>query len=209
MTRSRTGDGMEISPTYTVRDWRNLKLDPDAPDENQWEQAANILKDRIEGRFLKPAQALIDMAEDDPCLRFGFAILALDFLVIETVQGFRKGCVNHDGESKALFKRFLVLWSAFQKCVPDQAERDTKAERLYKSGRCALHHSGSTDRLIVRRTGDQMLEFGPDGRIELNRTVFHQELSDEFARYIDELKNPASVELRANLKAKMDAICRG
>jgi len=145
MTKSRTGDNMEISPNYTVRDWRNLRLDPDVPEENEWEKAAIILKDRIEGRFLMPAQALIDMAESDRRLRFGFAILALDFLAIETVQGFRKGCLSHDGESKSLFKRFLVLWSAFQICVPDQEERDRQAERLYKCGRCALHHSGSTD----------------------------------------------------------------
>lgn len=210
MTRSRTGDGMEISPTYTVGDWRKLKLDPDDPNENQWKIAADILKDRIEGRFLKPAQALIDMAKNEPSLRFGFAILALDFLVIETVQGFREGVLKHaNGRSKELFRDFLVKWSTFKDCVPNEADRAEKAVEIYHAGRCALHHTGSTDNLIVRICLDQMIRFHSDGGIEINRNIFHKELCAEFDRYIEELKNPASRELRANFRKKMNFICNG
>ena len=208
MTRSRTGDDMYISPEYNVSHWRNLKLDLDTPDENQWKTAADILKDRIEGRFLKPTQALIDLGESSTTT-FGFAILALDFLVIETVQGFRKGYPDHQGKSKELVKDFLVNWRAFQDCVPDEAEREDRALKIFTAGRCALHHTGSTDNLIVRVLLDQMIQFHSDGGIEINRNTFHKELCAEFDRYIEELKNPASRELRANFQKKMDFICNG
>lgn len=208
MTRSRTGDDMYISPEYKVSDWRNLNLDPDTPDEDQWKKAADILKDRIEGRFLKPAQALIDLGESSTTT-FGFAILALDFLVIETLQGFRKGYTDHQGKSKELVKDFLVNWSAFQDCVPDEAEREDRAVKIFTAGRCALHHTGSTDNLIVRIRLDQMIQFHSDGGIEINRNKFHKELCAEFERYIKELENDASRELRTNFRKKMNFICNG
>ncbi|PLU21097.1 hypothetical protein BMJ20_33535 [Sinorhizobium medicae] len=181
----------------------------DNPTEANWLKAADILKDRIEGRFLKPAQALIDAGEDDASTRFGFAILALDFLVIETVQGFREGLTNHDKNSTRLFKNFLLQWDQFQASVAGRGdkEKEDKALELYIQGRCALHHSGTTDKLIVGRRGD-MLKFNGDGTIQVNRTEFHKLLTHEFNRYMAGLRNPTSVDLRANLKNKMDAICR-
>lgn len=199
---------MYISPEYKVSHWRNLKLDLDTPDENQWKTAADILKDRIEGRFLKPTQALIDLGESSTTT-FGFAILALDFLVIETVQGFREGLEDHKKESGGLFNRFLTKWSAFQACVPDETEREDKALKIFTAGRCALHHTGSTDNLIVRIHLDRMIQFHPDGGIEINRNTFHKELCAEFDRYVEELKKPASRVLRANFRKKMNFICNG
>ncbi|WP_109023398.1 hypothetical protein [Sinorhizobium fredii] len=202
-----TSGKIEISPSYTVQDWLNLGLDSN-PTEANWVMAVDILKDRIEGRFLKPAKALIDVGETDTTTKFGFAILALDFLVIETIQGFREGVVKHkNGKSSELFKNFLTTWTDFQACVPNAAEWDAKAGELYSQGRCALHHSGTTDKILVKRSRD-MLVFQPDGTIQVNRTEFHERLTDEFNRYIAELKIPASVDLRAHMKTKMDAICQ-
>ncbi|WP_141402025.1 hypothetical protein [Rhizobium subbaraonis] len=196
---------MMISPDYSVDYWQKLQLDPDNPDENEWTKAANVLQNRIQKRFLEPADALI--VADAPNSRgtFGFAILALDFIVIETIQGFREG---RTGNSQDQSVRFMKRWDEFLACLDDRTQWKSKAENLYAQGRCALHHRGSTDKIVVRR-GERypMLKFNDDGRIQINRTKFHRSLSDAFGRYIDELKQPESVSLRRCFKQKMDAIC--
>jgi len=196
-----------ISPKYTAQTWQDLNLDPDNPDEVQWQKAGDIIKDRIEGRFLKPADALIKAEEDKTQGTFGFAILALDFLVIETIQGFREGKVNHNGQSKALFKNFLTEWSLFKESVPVEDEREEKAIKLYENGRCALHHSGSTDFLKVGISG-KALEFSADGLIRISRKLFHQSLSQESSRFIQAIETPGDPVLRRNVRTKMDEICQ-
>ncbi|NRP86691.1 hypothetical protein GFPCMMHI_02599 [Ensifer adhaerens] len=196
-----------ISPKYTAQNWQDLNLDPDNPDEAQWQEAGDIINDRIEGRFLKPADALIEAEKDKTEGTFGFAILALDFLVIETVQGFREGKINHNGQSKTLFKNFLTEWSLFKESVPVEAEREPQAIKLYENGRCALHHSGSTDFLKVGISGEA-LEFSEDGSILINRTLFHRRLSEEFTCFIEAIKAPGDPVLRRNVKTKMTEICQ-
>ncbi|WP_457578813.1 hypothetical protein [Ensifer adhaerens] len=206
MARNAPAGAFWISPRYHNQDWLSLTLDPNNPDEIQWAQAADILEDRITARFLKPAQELINLEAGKSSGTYGFAVLALDFLVAETIQGFREGRIDHTGKSSKLFKRFMVNWSEFQASVPIANERSRKALLLYENGRCALHHSGTTDKIKVNRSGN-LLVFHADGRIEINRTDFHAGLTNEFARHIAALKHPASVVLRTNLKTKMDAIC--
>lgn len=199
----------KISPKFYAQDWHDLKLDADNPDEAEWSKAADILKDRLEGRFLTPAQVLIDLDKIQAESTFGFAILALDFLVLETIEGFREGLTNHNRQSENLFVSFMSQWVEFQACVPMVNDRATKASDLYKQGRCALHHSGTTDRIIVRRgeTFD-MLTFNADRSIEINRTKFHEGLCNEFNRYLASLRDRTNVDGRKKMQAKMAAICR-
>lgn len=202
----RTGDDIYISPKYKIERWKALDLDPDNPNQNDWNTAVDILDDRITERFLKPAQYLINAPFEESLPTFGFAILALDFLVIETIQGFRKGVPNHKGKSEKLIVGFLKKWNAFTQCVPSGIDVKERAERLYVDGRCALHHSGTTDRLTVGVTGE-MVTFNEDQTFRINRTEFHEQLVEEFKRYLLELRDPNSMGLRQNFKAKMNYIC--
>lgn len=202
----RTGDDIYISPKYKIERWKALDLNLAPPNENDWNTAVDILDDRITERFLKPAQYLINAPLDGYQPTFGFAILALDFLVMETIQGFRKGVPNHKGKSEKLIVGFLKKWNAFTQCVPAGTDFKEKAERLYVGGRCALHHSGTTDRLTVGVTGE-MITFNEDQTLRINRTKFHEQLVEEFKRYLLELRNPDSVDLRQKFKRKMNSIC--
>ncbi|RSC31480.1 hypothetical protein EGT36_22915 [Agrobacterium sp. FDAARGOS_525] len=202
----RTGDDIYISPKYKIERWKALDLDPENPNEDDWNTAVDILDDRITERFLKPAQYLINTPLEGSQPTFGFAILALDFLVIETIQGFRKGVPNHNGKSEKLVVGFLKKWNAFSQCVPPGTGVKGQAERLYVDGRCALHHSGTTDSLIVGITGE-MIAFNGDQTIRINRTEFHEQLVEEFKRYLNELRDPASADLRKNFRKKMNSIC--
>jgi hypothetical protein len=199
-TKSRS---LQISPKYTVADWRGLVLNADNPKQEDWLKAVDVLRDRIEGRFIKPAQTLIDNDTKPPT--FGFAVLALDCLVLETIQGFRKGLPNHKRQSQALFVEFLANWQPFIACLgAGMVAKDTAAE-FYIQGRCALHHSGATDKITVGVSGP-MMRFD-NGQIILNRNLFHSELQAEFNRYLAVLSDPASIEPRKKFRLKMNPIC--
>lgn len=197
----------EIAPGYRVSEWRSLTLDPTAGAAPDWDKAIKILDSRLRSRFIEPAQVLIESENGKGRGRFGFAILAIDFLLIETIQGFRSGQISHRNRSKALFKAFLTAWPAFKICIPAGKNPEELAANIFEKGRCALHHTGSTDQIVVKRSGP-MFVFYDDGRIEINRTLLHQELVAVFSNYTSDLRLPESVELRKKYKVKMDHICQ-
>lgn len=201
-TQSRS---LQISPKYTVEFWRSLELDADNPKQEDWLKAVDVLRDRIHGRFITPAQTLIDVDRGNKQQTFGFAILALDCLVLETIQGFREGVPNHTGHSTRLFKEFLSAWQPFINCLDAGMVAVDKAEEFYKQGRCALHHSGATEKMKVGISGP-MMKFD-NGDITINRTRFHTELVAEFNQYLEALSDPAAVDLRKKFLLKMNPIC--
>lgn len=201
-TKSRS---LQISPKYTVDFWRGLVLSPENPQHDDWQKAVDVLRDRITGRFITPAQMLIDLDKDSRPPTFGFAILALDCLVLETIQGFRDGLPDHKRQSKRLFRDFLSGWKPFLDCLDDGMVAATKAEKFFDQGRCALHHSGATEKVRVGISGP-MMSFAGD-EITLNRTAFHTELVAEFEQYLAVLSNPESMEPRKKFLQKMNPIC--
>ncbi len=212
MGSSTLPDNFEIAPGHRVRGWKSLILDENEGKSADWAKAIAILDARIRRRFIDPAQLLIDAENGTGRGTNGFAVLAIDFLLIETIQGFREGLTNHDRQSKALFKAFLTQWPVFTACVPSGEDSGDVAVRVFEQGRCALHHTGSTDRIIVRKSdtggkGGKVFVFHDDGRITINRTLLHEELTKAFDGYLAELSDPANIGLRKKFKDKMDHIC--
>ncbi len=68
---------MRLSPRFTKKDWQP------AFDVGDWGAAIDIVEDRIRGRWLDAARLLLD----DPRTGLGFAILALDCVIIESMWG--------------------------------------------------------------------------------------------------------------------------
>ncbi len=78
----------KISPRYTVGDWADLGPRLEDPfDQNAWLQACDIARDRIENRFLLPAKVLMEHPNSTGH-GFGFAMMALDCLLIDALQAF-------------------------------------------------------------------------------------------------------------------------
>lgn len=199
-------DDFEIAPGHRVRGWKSLSLDETDPAAADWSKAISILDARIRRRFIEPAQLLIDAENGKSRGTNGFAVLAIDFLLIETIQGFRSGLTDHTGQSGRLFAGFLMDWPGFTACIPPTKKAADLAKSVYTQGRCALHHTGSTDRIVVRKSG-KMFVFHDDKRIEINRSLLHQQLTKAFDAYLAALKEPEHVELRKNFKIKMKKIC--
>jgi hypothetical protein len=72
---------MLISRNYTAKDWKSLTFKT----EDEWQKAVDIFLDRIETRYLIHIDRIIKHRTS------GFAVLALDCTLIETLEQFRRG----------------------------------------------------------------------------------------------------------------------
>jgi hypothetical protein len=197
----------EIAPGIRVSDWTNLQLDPAAADSDDWKRAIEILHDRIKFRFLDPVDEMLALDEKRSPKTFGFAVLAIDFLVVETLQGFREGRADHTDISGHLIRGFLSRWKDFRKCVPLEAKLGELTNNIFKGYRCALHHSGGTDGDFRVVAYGPMIKFEGADQIAINRTAFHTALKREFHAYLNELHAPKGTGLRGKFLTVMNAIC--
>lgn len=196
-------DDFEIAPGYSVADWKGLQLSD--PNSSDWAKAIEIFRMRIRLRFIDPVDVLIAYEAEQTRGIFGFAILAIDCLLIETLQGFREGLSSHDGASKRLVRTFLSenLSGHFD----DGNSAGSKSDLFYARCRCAIHHSGQTDGdFRVGRSGP-LISFEMNNRVRLNRTAFHETIKSEFERYLKLLSDDSELKLRANFRNKMNSLC--
>jgi hypothetical protein len=88
---------LRISPQYTSLNWQAL----DANDPKDWSKAADVVRDRLEGRFLGFASNALKAKHS------GFVVLAIDSLLAETIQQFKEGVTNGHRRSTEMVTRFL------------------------------------------------------------------------------------------------------
>ena len=193
---------MQIAPGIEAGKWQALRLDDRASPD--WPEAVRILEARIHERFIDPLDHLIAAEEAKPIAerRFGFVILAIDCLLVETLGAFIKGRTKTKGESEATFCEFLTTRPLFKnEFTPDLAAR------FYDEFRCGILHQAEI------RGDSKVWSVGPllqdnGSRIIVNRNKFHDLLKAEFQSYLAELRDPAKEKLRANFRKKMNFISR-
>ncbi len=193
---------MQIAPGIEAEKWQALKLDdPASPD---WPEAVRILEARIHERFIDPVDHLIATEQAKPLAerRFGFTVLAVDCLLVETLGAFLKGLPDTIGKSEATFCEFLTTRPLFKtEFTPD------RAKRFYKEFRCGiLHQAEIGGDSKVWSVGALLQDNG--SRIIVNRNKFHDLLKAEFQGYLAELRDSAKAELRDNFRKKMNFISR-
>jgi len=186
-------DALRISPKYTSPDWYALNRTVSA----DWPRAAAILKDRLDGRFLRYA---------GNCLRSphsGFVVLSIDSLLLETLQQFREGVTNGYRLSEKMVTRYLS-GTRFQ---PDFDA--TARTAYYKDIRCGLLHQAEAKRMwLVRRNQPRMLQQTPGGEgYIIDVRHFHKAVRSSMHDYLRELVRPENDDIRVNLWTKMDHIC--
>lgn len=194
---------MEIAPGVSAQRWISLQLD--APDSTDWPVAISIFRARITQRYLKPIDRLVAAERNRPAAkrRFGFAVLALDCLLVETLGAFADGLTDTDGCSKAVFCRFLRTNRVFK----DHFAAPTQAERVYNEFRCGILHQAEV------KGDSRVWSVGPLVRIDgtkmvINRTAFHASLKGAFDAYLDDLSDPTNVKARQSFRFKMNFIAR-
>lgn len=167
-----------------------------------------IFKDRISGRFLGPINLI---AKDRVIGPFaGFAILALDCLLIETLNQFYQGLNETPKNHREQFWLFFKGSEYFKK----HFTRKT-AGIFYDHVRCGLLHQAQTKKQTFIRADQptmiQPINDKPSGGtgIIVDRVKFHQALEQELASYVRKLERDGAAEgiLRTNFAKKMEIIC--
>jgi len=178
-----------ISPRYRADDWRRLDLN--SPTNPDWMTAVDIFLDRLCGRFLTPIEAIINHPDCEIQEFSGFTIIAIDCLLIETLNQFYRGTDETVGRHEDAF------WDFFRGSRFFKNEFDTKqkAEIFYRHFRCGILHQAQTKKLSKIRIGmPAMAQLSVPGRIKegliIDRQKFHQALFNEINDYADKLKNP-------------------
>lgn len=191
---------MKISPMYTTDDWAELDLSDPTQNESGWQTAVDIFVDRIGGRFLNIVECIQAMSFS------GFAVMAIECLLIETLEQFQRG-VPFGSRSFESFDRFLAESSFFQGNLRSKKQR----YYVYDHFRNGIFHQAELKGASrVHRYGPlaKPAEEGPG--LIINRKRFHDAIKWTFNDYVCKLRkhNPADLELRWKFRAKMDYICR-
>ena len=187
-----------ISPLYTRDDYINLNLRINSSLQI-WHRAINIMKDRIEGRFLRPIENLL---ESDPNAN-GFAAMALGCLLIEALMQFRNGFPESEPYgNKTEYTQFLYTY--FNHIFDRYSSR-----RFYTDIRCGILHSAQTKQ-------NSTLTFNTDYAIKINNNDVLMvdvknmcvELEQYFTNYCEELLIPDNSNLKDNFIKKMNDISK-
>ncbi|MEO6966600.1 MAG: gamma-glutamylcyclotransferase family protein [Acidobacteriaceae bacterium] len=196
-----------ISPNCQVSKWILLRKSLANNDNNgEWSEAVEIFRDRLNNRFFTPIERLRD-AEKSMELGFGFAMLTLDCLLIDTIESFREGRIKGSEKSTAnAFKQFFSKSGILEKEFTNTLKRN-----FYDAIRCGLMHDGETRKgwLVWEQHPDptKIVDKDQDGHIILYRNNFHKAIVGEFDRYTSELLSGELLSLRENFLKRMDAIC--
>ena len=166
--------------------------------KSDWRKAVQIVKDRLNARFFDAVEA-IDKKDFS-----GFAVLALDCLLVETLQQFKEGVRETPrGKSGEYFERFLTS-------APFSAHfTQASAAKFYDDFRCGiLHQAEIKGSPKVWRVG-VLVAPTPDGNgLIINRRLFNTTLRKAFAVYLQSLRNRTDATLCQNFVKKMGYICK-
>jgi hypothetical protein len=190
---------LRISPRYTSRHWAALSRTSSA----DWPTAAAIVRDRLEGRFLKFADSVLV----DPFS--GFVVLAIDSLLAETIQQFRTGdTTGKDANGRGRSKHHVIDFLSGPRFQP-AFDRDARV-RFYEDIRCGLLHQAEAKEMwLVRRGEKAVLQRVASGKgYVLDVKLFHDAVRQTLEDYLRDVVDPSHDETQVNLWTKMDHICR-
>lgn len=193
-------DDISISPMYRRCHWRHALADSD------WESMVSIFRDRMDSRFLKPIRLI---ANDCHLGEFsGFSILALDCLIVETLNQFYSGLDETEGKHEMAFWKFFKNSDYFKGHFSRK-----KAFTFYRHFRCGILHQAQTKKKSLVRVGQdtmvQSVEKDISQGLVVDRALFHNALEGEISSYMAKLREGGDEnrELRANFITKMNIIC--
>ena len=192
---------MEIAKGVYSEDWKNLDLENSEAD---WQKAVDILESRFNERFFEPISILLQHEEQKEAKdkKYGFTILAIDMLLIETLQAFKEGKENTDGSSRKMFYKFIDDSEELSRFF----NSDELKKMFYEDIRCGVLHQAEIQnkKLRIWTIGNLYEDFGDFST--LNRIRLHEIILNEFQKYIKDLKEKSNADLRKYFKKKMDYI---
>lgn len=205
----------KLGPSLTVAKWETIraKLHTETYDAN-WEAAIEGIEGRFNERFIKPADAIQKLDTNDT-LAFpegrGFAIVALDCLLLESLYGYETGeRTRSSGATSAAFENVLTSKVQFVQAFA----REGLAASFGRAVRNGLLHDGETRGgwIIWRGTvSGPLVQLQPDNRLVLYRDAFHAAVKASVAEYFAKLRrahDSDGLKLRKAFMDRVDALCK-
>jgi hypothetical protein len=204
----------KLSPGFTIATWEAIRSRLNAETYNDdWETAIAAIEDRFNQRLITPVDAIQALDAMDshafPEGR-GFAIVALDCLLLESLYRYEAGRrTRSSGETSAAFEALLSSKTQFAEAFAPEG----RAASFSGAVRNGLLHDGETRGgwLIWRgRAGGALVQRRSDNRLVLNRDAFHAAVKESLAEYFAKLRrprDPAAAKLRKALMDRIDALC--
>lgn len=188
------GEGM-ISTHYKAEDFLGLNLSLNSPSE-AWDKAIFIFKERFQERYFGPIEKLLENAEIN-----GFAIMALNCLLVDTFYQFEEG-LEHSNNNRKCYVKFLRTY------MGEIITSDDMADRFYKDIRCGILHSAQTQRgsMLAYENGNAVEYINGSSDIRVNVVEFSEKLNAYFQMYVNRLRN-GNNRTRQNFITKMNYIC--
>ena len=218
-------DEIYISKKHKLEDYLGLSLNMNSS-KITWERAINIFVSRIKERYFDAIDKLSDDGNFEEMFKYGFSIMTIECLLIDTFVKFRYGPNRiNNGEYRTIEitdkyynksynklvyyrkneARFIKFMKEFFIFGPENA---IISKKFYKDIRCGIVHFGSTEN-TSRLTCDssQLITILDNGDISVDVKIMHQMLKSYFNQYIKELKDSNQYELRKNFLMAMDYLC--
>ena len=171
----------------------------EANEPKAWQEAVQLLKDRVAGRYLAHAHQLLARPQS------GFAVLAIDCAVIEALEQFRRGVAKTPRkQSSAFFEAFLTN-TRFKSSFSLKT-----AKLFYKTIRCGILHQAEAEAtsLVKKKQAQFVVKLSPAGTgVIINSRRFHEELEAAFNEYTEALLH-GGTDLRGRFITKMHYIAR-
>lgn len=223
-------DIYNISPNYTKEDLKALFLKDHLSaysDHDVFSRAVEMFRDRIQGRFFDQ----IDRLAADGIEKNGFAIMALECLLVETLAQFENGRSDSCDCSAKVYTEFLRKRDpAFNQKPnienfpsPEIYDKEVFHNRrgkpivkpndnamfFYNRIRCGILHqaqSGNNSALAV--DGSDQCVFWHDNYFMVHVGKFMEMMESYFYQYIDELYDSKNIVSREKFVRKMRYICK-
>ncbi|MBK1810780.1 hypothetical protein JHL18_09035 [Clostridium sp. YIM B02505] len=191
-----------ISPRYKKEDFINLNLTMTSNQED-WIKAIDIFEDRIRGRYLN----IIDRIIGDGFLMIdGFAVMALNCLLIETLLQFKNGWDETRKSNSYEYSRFLM------EEFPHIFTSNNLARKFYGDIRCGILHSAQTkngSQLTINK--GYVAEFiytNMRTSISVDVVGVSMVIKDYFLRYVEKIKQSNNGYERHCFLEKMKFLCK-
>jgi hypothetical protein len=205
-------DDIFISPKYVLdSDCIDLFIKlTNKSNKESWDKAIDIFEDRIKGRFLNIVNSLLDESKQDRSLTNGFSIMALNCLLVETLQQFYLGLEDTRRNSKNSFVNFLTQSPYFNGTHRKYSKMFGKsftgksAELFYTDVRCGILHQAETkNNVMLTYYGTYLVDDGTNpGWLMFDVGWFTKALNLEFDRYVTRLKDNQQEDIRNNFCIK-------
>jgi len=180
---------LKLSPRYTQKHWNDAFGGCE-----EWDTAINIVEDRVRGRWLDAADRLVDEPNS------GFAILALDCIVLESLWGFMNGKAVPKRQEQQVYQD--ILTSPRFGLSQDLSER---FRELVRNG--IMHDAETRNHWLVEKTVPRhvIAQKNKRGDYVLNRTKFHSALRATFGDWVKKLRD-GDAAMRSKMRKRMDEV---